>query len=199
MPRWPSRDKRMEAVARLIVTTMQEEDRAPFLEEVMAATGARTKRTATGLLRQAGMDPNRRGRPWPSHAEYMPQVLELVLRCAKSGRRISAAEVQEKVGVGPDLAAALLADIGLAADQHPEDDELLPQAKAIIDELGDRWSINQLVKRLHVHPRRAKRLAEDLGVLPAEIPRGHSAAGSTWWTEEANRARWAKREETGKP
>jgi hypothetical protein len=185
----------MEALAKLIIS-LADEDRPPSLEEVMAATGVRTKRLAAARLREAGMEPSRRGRPWPAHSEYMQQVLELARARQKRGGTISAAEIQEKLDVGPDLAAALLANLGLDATQYPEDDELLPQARAIIDELGDHWSENQLVERLHIHHRRAKRLAIALGMRPEEIKRGQSAAGNAWWTEKANKARHGKREET---
>lgn len=194
MPRWPDHSEYMPAVVKLIIS-LQDEDRDPRLEEIMAATGVRSKRLAAILARKAGIDP-KRGRPWAPHAVYMPQVLELARKRQRGGGTITAAEIQEKLEVGPDLAAALLANLGLVTEPRPGDDELLPQARAIIEELGDRWSVNQLVKRLRIHRRRAVRLAERLGVLPEEIPPGHSAAGSTWWTEEANRARWAKREET---
>jgi hypothetical protein len=195
VPRWPDRSEHMEALAKLIIS-LQDEDRAPSLEEVMAATGVRTKRLAAQLLRDAGTGPSRRGRPWPAHAEYMGDVHDLARKRAARGGSITAAEIQEKLNVGPDLAAALLANLGLTAPQYPEDDELLPQARAIIEELGDHWSENELVKRLHIHHRRAKRLAIALGKRPEEIKRGQSAAGNAWWTGKANMARHGKREET---
>jgi hypothetical protein len=191
-PRWPDHSEYMPAVAKLIIS-LQDEDRDPRLEEVMAVTGIRSKKLAAIVARKAGIDP-KRGRPWTPHAEYMPQVLELARARQKRGGTISAAEIQEKLEVGPDLAAALLANLGLDATQYPEDDELLPQARAIIDELGDHWSENQLVERLHIHHRRAKRLAIALGMRPEEIKRGQSAAGNAWWTEKANKARHGKRE-----
>ena len=195
MSRWPPHDAYMPALATLIVS-LQDEDRPPWLEEVMEATGVRTKKLASDLLREMGIEPPKRGRPWPAHAQYMREVLELATRREKRGGTITAVELQEKLDVGPDLAAALLANLGLTAPQYPEDDELLPQAKAIIDELGDHWSENELVKRLRIHHRRATRLAIALGKRPEKIKRGQSAAGNTWWTEKANKARHGKREET---
>jgi hypothetical protein len=188
-PRWASHDEYMPKVVKLIIQCEIAENRPPRLAEVMALDGRIGQRLASTLLREACRSP-RPGRPWPDHAEYMPEVRELINQRKRRGR-VTVAEVQEELGVGEDLAPLLLEKAGVPSGRQ-SDEDLRPQIKAIVARDGERWSLAGVVRELRIHPTRARRLADELGLLPDEIPPGRSVTGSAWWTEAANNARWNK-------
>jgi len=191
MPRWTPHEEFMPAVTKLIIEMMTQENRAPYLREVMALDPRIGQRLASVLLHE-GQVPPKAGRPWTDHSEYMPEVRRLADERARRGLGISATLIEQKIGVGRDVAAALLDELGLATTAGPSNDELKPVIKEIIARSGDRWSIIGIARDLGIHVRRARYLIDDLGLLPEKIEPGHNAAGTTWWTEGANKARWSK-------
>jgi hypothetical protein len=158
----------MDAVRKLVgdKRLAGEPIRIADVQEACPGIGPRLART---LLDEAEAL-ERPGRPWPDHVEYARDMRVLIMKRRGGRQAITPQVVMDALGVGRDVAVALLAEHGIPAG-GATDDELMPWVTAIADRDGIPVDPRTVMDELRIgRPRADRLLARIPGALRDPVP-----------------------------